>query len=149
MTWRALYLAAASPYADEVIRTWQGGGLAEIPAGVLWDVVRLLPEDGRRVHDALKAEGRQPGPIMITGVTAWEFLVPRGTAATWDVPHTTALGPGKMLLAPHPDAQDLEGVLRRRWLTWPDPVNTLTNPRLLAAVARTAAWQSPAAGSTS
>jgi hypothetical protein len=128
----AYWLASTASAPGPVLRVWARGELALIPTGVRFDVVRVIHRLGcqllrdRRSHPDL-------GPVMHTGNTAVEFLVPKGTATNWSMPLTTAIGEGKRLACPDPRLLR-HTVRRRRWSHWPQAAValSLTDPELLA-----------------
>lgn len=86
------WLASADPDPNHAHRWWTAQEIALLPLGRAWDVVRI---DG--IPEVLSVDG----PIIsdLDGAVLY-FLVPVGTARTWDVPGTEALGDTAYLTIP-------------------------------------------------
>lgn len=106
---------------------WEDG-LARIPLGSHFDVVRCLRGPGAQALTTLRGRGNETGPVLLcTPRQAVEFLVPVGTADTWRVSGTTVAGRGRTLTCPLP-GRTTRG---RTWLVLPDGSGTLTDPQVL------------------
>jgi hypothetical protein len=110
-----------------------GGTYAARPAGKDWDAVQI---DGACAWAVLAyLERLAPGgigPVLCdpAGPTMrLTFLVPPGTATTWDEPRTMALGPACWLTIPSDEEQDRLDELH--WLTPPGGPPEHVDPELL------------------
>ncbi|MDF2261379.1 hypothetical protein [Streptantibioticus ferralitis] len=128
----AYWLASTANAPGPVLREWARGELALIPTGVRFDVVRVIHRLGCQLLRDLHAHPGL-GPVMHTGSTAVEFLVPKGTTTTWSMPLTTTIGKGKRFACPDPRLLR-RTVRRRHWSHWPQAAEgpALTDPHLLA-----------------
>jgi hypothetical protein len=129
------WLESTSPVPGEILGKWRASrdGLAEIPLGKLFDVIRTLRFLGAEALTGLEQQGVPIGPALVCiPRTALEILVPVGTAADWQCPGTTAASQGKTLLCPMP------GSIRRgrKWLYQPDGSDSLTDPQRLREALR-------------
>lgn len=133
------WLLSAGGDARRVRLQWASGeGLADLPVGRLFDLIRMSDEIGGMVIQALQRRDAAAGPVMLaTSSHVISFLVPPGSAEEWKVwlegtSHgrhrtVTAAGPGRVLRCPRP------GTVRRGhiWLT--PPSGRLTDSRTLRA----------------
>lgn len=94
-------------------------------AGVHWDAVRV---PATLAADVLERLGDRTGAVIEdrwSGTVCW--LVPAGTADTWNGPHSIALGAACWVTVPGPRADT-----GHRWLRSITTHSVLTGPRLLA-----------------
>ncbi|AZM57635.1 hypothetical protein DMA15_12780 [Streptomyces sp. WAC 01529] len=103
---------------SETLIAWSQGKLAEIPAGVQWDVVQMERRRGWRTVTALRTAGATIGPVLHSE-SHIEVLVPLGSAADWDQDGATVLGPGEALLVPHPAVIAPHTQNARSWIVAP------------------------------
>ncbi|MGW0785905.1 hypothetical protein [Streptomyces sp. NPDC002913] len=127
----AAWFIAAGAQAEPLHRAWSSGGVADVPIGQLWDVVRLTTALGHDVLDRVRRIGSQVGPVLETPARgAVEYLVPRGTAATWPpMVGTRATGMG-LLRCPSPGVTLSSGQRstgRRSWIVPPLDVPSTTD----------------------
>lgn len=96
-------------------------------AGQCWDVIRVPEDQARKVQLKL---GSFTGVIFADRWSyVWYWLVPVGTAETWDVPRTRALGAGAEVMVPTTNESAPErGV---SWRVRPAPGRYLTDPERL------------------
>ncbi|MEU7281758.1 hypothetical protein AB0A69_23725 [Streptomyces sp. NPDC045431] len=127
----AMWLASVMDPPSIILTAWADSAyaLAEVPLGVRFDVVRATACLGVRALDALANAAVSLGPVLYCRPRqAVEFLVPVGTAATWEpLRGTVCAGRGSALLCPAP------GVTRRgrTWLYPPVGDGVLTDAELL------------------
>ncbi|MEU7280959.1 hypothetical protein AB0A69_19560 [Streptomyces sp. NPDC045431] len=127
----AMWLASVMDPPSIVLTAWADSAysFAEVPLGVRFDVVRATACLGVRALDALANASVSLGPVLYCRPRqAVEFLVPAGTAETWEpLRRTVCAGRGGALLCPAP------GVTRRgrTWLYPPNGDGVLTDPGLL------------------
>jgi hypothetical protein len=122
--------------------------IALVPAGHWWDAIVTPQVVGLAALQELhRANDHQPGPVIRdTQLTAPRlyFLVPTGTAASWDTPGTVALGLGAYIGVPGATTIEPPGP---HWLAPPDPdaPGLLVNARTLRdLIHRLAANSAPA-----
>lgn len=141
----AEWLLTASEDPGRVRLQWASGdGLADLPVGTLFDLVRMADAIGTAVIQALQRRDAATGPVMLaTSSHVLTFLVPPGSAAEWKrrlagTPYArrrtvAAAGAGRVLRCPRP------GCVRRGhvWLTRPG--DGLTDSRTLWAALEEAA----------
>ncbi|MEU6351096.1 hypothetical protein ABZ896_17450 [Streptomyces sp. NPDC047072] len=90
---------------DESALTMTAAGMRLAPAGVEWDAVKVGRHLGVRAIEQIAEVGAvavdpfRREPVLY-------FLVPKGSAAQWDVPETAALGTDAYVVLPpaHRDA---------------------------------------------
>ncbi|MET8677945.1 hypothetical protein ABZW18_10210 [Streptomyces sp. NPDC004647] len=133
-------MAAAYPLPSGlVLAQWAGAdGLAELPLGRPFDLVRVSHGLGRRVVADLLAGGDATlGPVLWCGPRSrFEFLVPGGTAQNWlPLPGTRCVGKGSVLRCPmaHSVASPQVSGDNRTWVVPPDGSGQLTDPLVLWA----------------
>lgn len=100
------WATAAGAAADDVLKGWRAGRLAEVPIGPRWDVVRVTDGLGFAALTRLQEAGAPIGPVLETRpFAALEIVVPSGTATSWPTPlrFTTCVRRG-LLRCPAPDA---------------------------------------------
>lgn len=115
---------------------WNGGRPALIPTGVTFDALVLPTMLGRAVLDRLGREDDVTAPVLY-GIPRHMFLVPVGTAQTWDEPGTArTLGEGAWLAAPQPGSARGAGPV---WTVEPDGSGRLHDPDVLRAAFRATA----------
>jgi hypothetical protein len=102
---------------------WDQGQLAELPAGIGWDVVRMGRHRGWRTVEALRTAGAAVGPILHTS-DAVEVLVPRGSADEWDQDGATVLAQGELVAVPPPAYVAPHTLNARSWIVPPRDVLT-------------------------
>lgn len=114
----AEWLAQAVPDPDRVLAWWQDDSehVATLPAGILFDAIRLPLETAQRVMAAL-AEARAPHcPLYLDRTNGYAYvLVEPGTSTTWNTPGTYALGAATWLWVPDPAVVGGDGI---SW-AWP------------------------------
>lgn len=126
----AAWLMSASSVPGGILSEWAASpdGLARIPVGRLFDVVRVSQALGHHVVERLQCARRHLGPVLqVQPNGVLEFLVPPGTAGEWTGELTVAGGRGSVLLAPMPGRTRLG----RTWLYPPDGTGRLTDPGYL------------------
>lgn len=103
---------------EQALTAWGRGHLAEIPAGLSFDVL-LVPGDlGRDVLARLGAAGVRPGPVVL-GPAGAEFIIRPGSAVDWCAAASTVLRSGSLALLPPPTVLVPETVAGRGWLVPP------------------------------
>lgn len=91
----AEWLASADPEPAHAHRWWSAGEVALVPVGRAWDIVRIDRQN--RLSEPLPVDG----PVISdVGGRVFYALVPVGTAVSWDVPGTEALGDTAYLTIP-------------------------------------------------
>lgn len=113
-----------------VLADWSDGDrLADIPLGTLFDVVRVSHLIGYTVLHELAGRAVSLGPVLhCQPRQCIEFLVPSGTAETWDpMRSVVCAGHGGTLRCPVPGATSRG----RAWLLPPYGTGVLTDPGLL------------------
>ncbi|MFE0898463.1 hypothetical protein ACFW3W_21530, partial [Streptomyces smyrnaeus] len=98
--------------------SWPRGVLAEVPAGLGFDVLRVpgaVAEDAAR---RMRAAGRRVGPVVL-GPLGGEFLLECGSAPRWYAPRSQFLLRGTLVLLPPPTVCLPELVGARGWLVPP------------------------------
>jgi hypothetical protein len=128
----AHWLAAASSESAQVNSDWQEWGLALMPVGRLWDVVKVLAVDeGSEMAAAGFMGCGIDGPVILDPHSGVHYLlVPRGTAETWSVPGTECLGDACYLGVPFPSRLSPPGC---HWVIPPDGSGVLVDPQRLHA----------------
>ncbi|WP_253209011.1 hypothetical protein [Streptomyces niphimycinicus] len=111
---------------SEVFLAWENGGLAELPVGKAWDVVRLEQPAGWAAIRMLQKMGLPLGPVLYAHL-AVEVPVPVHTADGWDLVGSTVLGDGETLLVPHTRVVVPSTQQGRSWIGAPN-LSVLTNP---------------------
>lgn len=102
-------------------------GIHLMPAGRDWDAVRVSPRIGLEAHQAMGDASR--AVICDSGGQLY-WLLPPGTASTWDVPHTESLGLTIYVVVPHTALTAGPG---DHWERPPGPSGYLTDPDVLCA----------------
>ncbi|MDT3398157.1 hypothetical protein RKE29_16155 [Streptomyces sp. B1866] len=149
----AEWLLAASDEPGEVRLRWASGdGLADLPVGRAFDLVRMTDDLGTAVIQALHRRDAAVGPVMLaTASHVVSFLVPPGAADQWrrwlaGTPYerrrtVAAAGPGRVLRCPRP------GTVRAGHVWLVQPAGRLTDSSALRAALRDSADPAgPAAG---
>ncbi|MEV7112318.1 hypothetical protein [Streptomyces anulatus] len=124
------WVRATGVSVSETISTWQLGRLASLPVGVAWDVVRLPHPEGWEVVRHMRANAEQLGPVLHTAAGV-DFLVPVGSADTWDLPGASVLGHGEQLLVPTPSVVAPHTQDSRTWIVAPRPEPVLADAAYL------------------
>lgn len=101
-----------------VLSAWGRGVLAEVPAGIAWDVVRLPAKLAHETVQRLRAAGAPLGPVLSAPLGA-EFFVAAGSADGWDVAEGTVLPYGTLVLMPDPGVTGSRRIGDRGWLVAP------------------------------
>ncbi|MFC1406143.1 MULTISPECIES: hypothetical protein [Streptacidiphilus] len=111
---------------------WQDPGVLSFPLGKSFDAILVTLHLGRAAVEVMQRAGDGLGPVIESSREArLMFLVPPGTARSWNYPLTSALGEGESVFCPEPG----QTACNRFWLAEPDPRGTLTDPaRLLMAL---------------
>ncbi|WNE94810.1 hypothetical protein PS467_05360 [Streptomyces luomodiensis] len=134
----AEWLLAASDDPGRVRLQWaSGNGLADLPVGRVFDLVRMSGDIGSAVVQALRRRDAA-GPVMLaTASHVLSFLVPPGAAAEWKSwlvgtayarrRTVAAAGPGRVLRCPRP------GCVRQGHVWLIRPGGGLTDSRTLRA----------------
>ncbi|MFJ5841883.1 hypothetical protein ACIQGO_34945 [Streptomyces shenzhenensis] len=103
-------IAVDASVVEQVLTAWGRGYLAEVPAGIGFDVLLtpgpLAGDTVRRMCEA----GRRTGPVVL-GPRGAEFILERGSAHDWRAPHSSLLPP--------PGVHVPELVADRGWLVPP------------------------------
>ncbi|MFE4669397.1 hypothetical protein ACFRI7_31705 [Streptomyces sp. NPDC056716] len=103
---------------EQILRAWGREQLAEVPAGLAFDVLRTT---GPLAHDTIvrmRAAGRRTGPVVL-GANGAEFIIERGSAPDWNAPRSGLLRPGTLVLLPPPHVCIPDAVAARGWLVPP------------------------------
>ncbi|MFE6036092.1 hypothetical protein [Streptomyces sp. NPDC056452] len=101
--------------------------------GQWWDVIRVDETIGLHAIDLLRADDEPVGPVILgeEGTTLRLcFLVPKGTAATWQEPGTVPLGQRCHLVVPPATATNPPGL---HWHVPPQGPRLLTRPAALGS----------------
>ncbi|MDT0320304.1 hypothetical protein [Streptomyces millisiae] len=125
------WVVAAGAVEDDVLTAWRWRRSVAVPTGRLWDVVRVTRSVGLTILSRLPQHVRAVGPVLeVPARETVEFLVPRGTAATWPgVRGVFCVGAGGASRLPSPGMSVTEGRRARcgrRWLTRLEPHRTPT-----------------------
>ncbi|MGW4756229.1 hypothetical protein [Streptomyces chartreusis] len=121
----AAWLVQGTSDRDKALATWHSEphGILLLPAGIRWDAVKVLGEQGRLAYVRLQNRGASLGPIL------WDrwrdhmyFLVPTGSAALWPGPKPRLITTGGWLATPDPRRAPRRAV----WLCAPEV--SLTRP---------------------
>lgn len=119
-------------------------------AGQWWDAVRVPEAVGRRVIELLTKDGTSLGPVVLDADAReprMYFLVPAGTAASWDEPETIALGGRCHVVIPPAGQTAPQGL---HWHYFPTVPRVLTPPGpLRQALAKARRERHSAEGSSS
>ncbi|MFE7666416.1 hypothetical protein [Streptomyces celluloflavus] len=132
----AAWIASAHPDPKSVEAQWQTHclGTATVPAGVVFDVVRMpLPLGYAVVQTTFSVE---PPALLADRLSRRAYLfVPPGTAETWDLFPTAALGRGYWIAVPKPGAVAWidDAVI---WETAPDAGGRMMDPDQLRTAVR-------------
>ncbi|MET9818364.1 hypothetical protein [Streptomyces sp. NPDC006355] len=102
---------------DQVLTAWGRGQLAEVPAGVAFDVLLTPLTLGRDTVHRMHEAGRPAGPVIL-GPLGAEFLIERGSAVGWSASHTVLLRAGALVLLPPPGDEN-RVIGARSWLVPP------------------------------
>ncbi|QKV91165.1 hypothetical protein HUT19_04935 [Streptomyces sp. NA02950] len=133
------WLLSGSEDPGRVRLQWaSGSGLADLPVGPLFDLVRMADDIGAAVIQALQRRDAATGPVMLaTASHVLSFLVPPGSAAEWKTwlagtayarrRSVAAAGPGRILRCPRP------GCVRQGHVWLIRPGGGLTDSRTLRA----------------
>ncbi|MER6142287.1 hypothetical protein ABT174_19950 [Streptomyces sparsogenes] len=135
-------LSSAGEEPGRVRLQWASGdGLADLPVGPLFDLVRMSDQLGMAVLRELRHSDAVVGPVMLaTASQVLSFLVPPGSAQQWKAwlegtghrrrRAVAAAGPGRVLRCPRP------GCVRRGHIWLVRPGGPLTDSRALWAALR-------------
>ncbi|MFC1410424.1 hypothetical protein ACEZCY_14275 [Streptacidiphilus sp. N1-12] len=128
----AEWLAETVADPERVLAWWHDDAehIATLPAGIKFDAIRIPLERAERVMGAL-AEARAPHcPLYLDRINGHAYvLVAPGTAATWNVPGTYALGTATWLWVPDPASVGGDGI---SWVWPPDGSGQLCPAEQLA-----------------
>lgn len=142
-------LSSAGEEPGRVRLQWASGdGLADLPVGPLFDLVRMSDDLGFAVVRALRGSDAAIGPVMLaTASHVLSFLVPPGSAREWKAwlegtgygrrRAVAAAGPGRVLRCPRP------GCVRQGHIWLVVPGGPLTDSRVLWAALRDSAPPRP------
>ncbi|MFI1607869.1 hypothetical protein ACH4YN_38145 [Streptomyces griseofuscus] len=97
---------------------WDQRDLAELPAGMGWDVVRMDRPRGWRTVQALRTAGAVVGPVLHSEGHV-DVLVPKGSVDGWDQDGATVVEPGEPLLVPPPAVVAPHTLQARSWIVPP------------------------------
>ncbi|MFE7975748.1 hypothetical protein [Streptomyces shenzhenensis] len=103
---------------EHVLTAWGRGYLAEVPAGIGFDVLLTPGPLARDTVRRMCAAGRRIGPVVL-GPRGAEFILERGSAHGWRAPHSSLLPLGTLVLLPSPGVHVPEPVADRGWLVPP------------------------------
>jgi hypothetical protein len=103
---------------SRTLMQWDQGQLAELPAGIAWDVVRMGRHRGWRTVTALRTATAAVGPVLHTEQHV-EVLVPLGSVTDWDQDGATVLGQGEMIALPPPAIVAPHTLNARSWVVPP------------------------------
>lgn len=108
-----------------------GEVVVALPAGNVWDAVKMRADLGKSVLDRL---GDNVGPVIHD---SWGemlyFLVPPGSSRSWDEPSTWPRGSGTWVPVPGPEATS-----GPHWLVPPDDSERFTDLDALRSAVRDA-----------
>jgi hypothetical protein len=132
----SMWLAASASNPGQAQRAWLDSGIALLPAGVLWDAVKL---DAWLVHQAVGDSAPElvrgvlaglgiDGPVIAERSRPYYVLVPVGTAAIWDAHGTECLSVATYLTVPAISRTRPPGPY---WLQPPDGSGGLCDPDVL------------------
>jgi hypothetical protein len=79
----------------QVLTAWGRGHLAEVPAGLGFDVLLTPGAVAEDTVRRMRAAGRRVGPVIL-GPSAAEFILERGSAPRWSAPRSILLRPGSL-----------------------------------------------------
>ncbi|MGW3569254.1 hypothetical protein ACWDSL_36270 [Streptomyces sp. NPDC000941] len=142
-------LSSAGEEPGRVRVQWaSGNGLADLPVGRLFDLVRMSEGTGMAVVQTLRRHEAVVGPVMLaTASHVLSFLVPPGSAQEWKAwlrgsghgrrRAVAAAGPGRVLRCPRP------GCVRQGHIWLVRPGGPLTDSRVLWAALRDSAPPRP------
>ncbi|MFJ5121891.1 hypothetical protein [Kitasatospora sp. NPDC088548] len=132
------WLASACARPSVALSGWASGGLAEVPIGPLFDVVRVIESVAQPVLERLRAAGAPVGPVLMCEPrSTWEFLVePQSLDQVGPLLGAIAVtaGPRALLRCPRPGA--VRPINGRSWLVWPAATGALTHGADLVAELR-------------
>lgn len=124
----------------QVLTAWGRGHLAEVPAGLGFDVLLTPGAVAEDTVRRMRAAGRRVGPVIL-GPSGAEFILERGSAPRWSAPRSILLRPGSLVLLPPPTVRHPETVASRGWLV--PPSHQEADARLDAGVTPGAALMGP------
>lgn len=108
----------------QTLTRWAEGGLAALPVGKGWDVVRMDRPHGWRTVQALRNAGAKIGPVLHNADHV-DVFVPAGSVEDWDQPGARVLAKGDRLHVPPPAVVAPHTLLTRSWIVAPG--TTLTD----------------------
>lgn len=132
------WLAQADEDPEHALAWWRDTPDHEalMPAGRLFDAVRVHRDRGAAALDILAATPARP-PVFVDGTDAQTyFLIPAGAAQDWVCPGTAALGDATWVWVPAPTSAS--------WVWPPDGSGALHDPAALLAALTAAAAQGAA-----
>ncbi|GHE14794.1 hypothetical protein GCM10010339_87290 [Streptomyces alanosinicus] len=103
---------------EQVLTAWGRGQLAEVPVGLSFDVVLVPGALACDVLDRARAEGIQPGPVIL-GPSGAEVIIRLGSAPGWCAPGFLLLRRDALLLLPPPTVRAPKTMAARGWLIPP------------------------------
>lgn len=112
------WIKSSGASVSGTLALWDQGQLAELPAGIGWDVLRMGRHRGWRTVEALRTAGATIGPVLHTE-DAVEVLVPRGSADAWDQDGVTVLAQGELVPVPPPAYVAPHTLNARSWIVPP------------------------------
>ncbi|OUD02584.1 hypothetical protein [Streptomyces swartbergensis] len=118
------WIKSSGASVSGTLALWDQGQLAEVPAGIGWDVVRMGRHRGWRTVDALRAAGEPVGPVLVAEPYV-EVLVALGSADDWDQDGATVLAAGELVPVPPPAVVAPHTLNARSWIV--PPKDTLTD----------------------
>ncbi|MFE2492329.1 hypothetical protein ACFXGR_56220 [Streptomyces mirabilis] len=124
----------------QVLTAWGRGHLAEVPAGLGFDVLLTPGAVAEDTVRRMRAAGRRVGPVIL-GPSGAEFILERGSAPRWSAPRSILLRPGSLVLLPPPTVRHPATVASRGWLV--PPSQQEADARLDAGVTPGAALMGP------
>ncbi|MFE0533850.1 hypothetical protein ACFW20_07350 [Streptomyces nigra] len=118
------WIKSSGASVSGTLSAWDQGQLAEVPAGIGWDVVRMGRHRGWRTVDALRLADEHVGPVLVAEPYV-EVLVPLGSADGWDQDGVTVLAAGELVPVPPPAVVAPRTLGARSWIV--PPHDTLTD----------------------
>lgn len=118
------WIASSGASVSGTLALWDQGQLAELPAGIGWDVVRMGRHRGWRTVEALRTAGAHVGPVLVAEPFV-EVFVPLGSVADWDQDGATIVAVGELVPVPPPVVVAPHTLHARSWIV--PPQDTLTD----------------------
>lgn len=122
------WLAEGDLEPQHAYHWWAARSMAMLPAGRIWDAIKVDQARGEHAVSILDGAPAFCDP----DIRKIYVLVPAGTADSWDVPGTVALGEDAWIGVPAPSRQQRPGPY---WLRLPDD-ESLADPAQLSRALR-------------